>query len=234
METIPSVRFVLVCMISFIIIIIIACQVRCGLETASFWLENPAHRSWLAGNDIIAGLPCDDQAFLAGALFSFTTSPHLSLFSLSLLLWCGFSAPFANNSHYTPYVLFPLSFISLLFSSRTSFAAFLALLPCENPCMQAHDSPPIADSWMTSSSPLPLRPPPVIASSIYQNQRSPPVRMCGWSFLAQIMCSYIIYCIINYKNAIFSFALTRVHWVPLFYSLKLLSVFLEGCCATGK
>jgi len=117
-------------MISFIIIII-ACQVRCGLETASFYLENPAHRSWLAKNDIIAGLPCDDQAFLAGALFSFTTSPHLSPFSLSLVLWCSCSAPFANNSHNTPYLLFPLSFISLLFSFRTSFAAFLALLPCE-------------------------------------------------------------------------------------------------------
>lgn len=97
--------------------------------------------------------------------------PHLSLFSLSLLLWCGFSAPFANNTHYTPYFLFPLSFISLLFSFRTSFAAFFALLPCEKPCMQAHVSPPIADSWMTSSSPLPLRPPPVITSSIHQNQQ---------------------------------------------------------------
>lgn len=128
------------------------------------------------------------QAFLAGALFSFTTSPHLSLFSLSLLLWCGFSAPFANNTHYTPYFLFPLSFISLLFSFRTSFAA-LALLPCEKPCMQAHVSPPIADSWMTSSSP----PPPAASSSDHiQHTPKPTVRMGGRSFIAQMMCSYTV------------------------------------------
>lgn len=213
-----SVQFVLVCMISFIIIIIIACQVRCELETASFWLENPAHRSWLAGNDIIAGLPVMIRLSLQSHCFPslhppppFSFQSALQRISVHLLrttpiIHTLYLTIIHSASHFSVNQFQDL--VCCIFCSVAMWKPLHAGTRLSTYSRQLDDI--IARVWALPS-PLPLH----AASSGDHIQHTKPNAPLQFVWVgdpfSHKLCAYVSFtCVINYEYAIFSFALTRV------------------------